>query len=123
MRPARSEEQREAEDEQEVADDAPRQRTANDVGQPLVDGEQGDDQLRRVAEGRVQEPSDPGTGVVRGVLGRFADHPGERDERECCEQEQGHVAQVEDVIREEGEWREGERAPEDVAPHAASVQA
>ena len=56
--PARDE--RGAEDEEEVADHASRQGSAHDVGQPVVDRDQSDDQLGRVAEGRVQEAADPG---------------------------------------------------------------
>ena len=35
-----------------------------------------------------RKPPMPGAGVLGGVLGRLADQPGERDERERGEQEQ-----------------------------------
>ena len=118
---AGADEEREAEDEQDVADDAPRQRAAHDLGQPLVDREQRDDQLRRVAEGRVQESADARAGVMRGVLGRLADQPGERDERERGEDEQLDVAEIEQEIRGDRDGREGEGAPEDLPRHAARL--
>ena len=52
------------------------------LGQPVRDGEQRDDQLGRVAEARVQEAADARACVLGCVLGRFADQPGERDQRE-----------------------------------------
>ena len=72
--------EREAEDEQEVADHAPRQRAPDDLGQALGDGEERDDQLGRVAEAGVEEAADPGAGVMGGVLGRLADQPRQRDQ-------------------------------------------
>src|SRR5262245_41113151 len=54
---------REAEDEQDVRDDASRERAADDVRQSVADREDGDDQLGRVAEARVQEPADARPGV------------------------------------------------------------
>ena len=56
----RADEQREPEDEEEVAEDAPRQRAAHDLEEPVVDREEGDDQLGRVPEGRVEEAADAG---------------------------------------------------------------
>ena len=51
-------------------------------GKSVGDGEQRDDQLGRVAEARVQEAADPRAGVLGCVLGRLADQPRERDQRE-----------------------------------------
>ena len=53
-------EEREPEHEQQVADDRAGQRAADDLGQPLVDRDQGDDQLGRVAERGIEEAADPG---------------------------------------------------------------
>ena len=64
------------------------------VGQPVGDREQGDDQLGRVAEARVQEAADAGAGVLGGVLGRLADQPGERDQRERREDEERRVVRA-----------------------------
>ena len=76
-----AEDEREAQHEQEVSDHAARQRAADDLRQALVDGDQRDDQLGRVPEGRVEEAADARAGVVRRVLGRLADQPRQRDER------------------------------------------
>ena len=53
-----AEDQRDSEHEQDVRDDAAGERAAHHVRERRVDGEQGDDQLRRVAEARVQEAPD-----------------------------------------------------------------
>src|SRR5512132_3275892 len=117
----RADEEREAENEQDVADDASGQRAADDLGQPLVDRQQRDDQLGRVAEGRVQEPADARAGVVGRVLRRLADQPGERDERKCRQDEQLDVAEIEQVIRGDRDGREAEGAPEDLPRHEARL--
>ena len=78
---------------------------------PSVDREHRDDQLRRVAERRVQEAADARAGVVRGVLGRLADQPRERDERERGEDEQRDVAPVERVVGDERESARGRTRP------------
>ena len=97
--PPAAEGEREAEDEEEVADDATGQRAAHDLRQPVVDGEERDDQLGRVAEGRVEEAADSRARVVGRVLGRLADQPGERDERERREHEELDVAEVREGSR------------------------
>ena len=74
-------EEREAEHEQQVPDHGSGQRAAHDLVQPLVDGDQRDDQLGRVAERGVEEAADPRAGVLGRVLGRLADQPRERDQR------------------------------------------
>ena len=67
-------------------------------GRPSCDREERDDQLRRVAEARVQEAADAGARVLGGVLGRLADQPGERQQRERREQEERGRAGVEDEV-------------------------
>ena len=84
---ATSGEERCAEHEQEVPDDASRERAANDLGQPFVHGDQRDDELGRVSERRVQEAADPRARVLGRVLRRLADEPRERDERDGREHE------------------------------------
>ena len=79
-RAAAAEEEREPEHEQEVPDHAARERAAHDLGEAVVDREEGDDQLGRVAEGGVEEAADAGARVVGRVLGRLADQPRERDQ-------------------------------------------
>src|SRR5512132_501446 len=93
-RAAAAEDEGEAEHEQEVADDAAGQRPAHDLGEAVGDREEGDDQLGRVPEGCVQEASDSRPRVVRGVLGRLADHPGERDQRRSRDDEEEDVARA-----------------------------
>ena len=59
----RPDDQREPEDQQQVADHAARQRSANDLDQAVVDREERDDQLGRVAEGGIEEAADPRPGL------------------------------------------------------------
>ena len=113
----RPDEQREPEDEEEVADDAPRQRAAHDLEEPVVDREEGDDQLGRVPEGRVEEAADARARVLGGVLGRLADQPGERDERDRCEDEERDFVGIDREPDDDRERREAERCPEEPTRH------
>ena len=110
-----------AEDEQEVADDATRERPADDLGQPLVHGDQRDDQLGRVPERRVEEAADAGPGVLRCVLGRLADQPRERDEGDRGEHELGRLREVGNVVEDDDEGREPERREEGSPDHGAET--
>ena len=116
-RPPPAEREREAENEQQVADDASRQRAAHDLRQPLVDRDQRDDQLGRVAEGRVQEPADTRPRVVGSVLGRLADQPCERDERDRRQRELGRVVEHVRVVESDGERSEKKRRPQELSDH------
>src|SRR4051812_48138820 len=58
---------------------------------------------------------------MRGVLRRLSDQPSEWHERERGENEQTRVAEVKNVVSDERERHEGERAPEDLSCHVASV--
>ena len=111
--PAAAGHERRAEHEQEVRDDASRQRAADDLGEPLVDGDERDDQLGRVAERRVEEAADPRARVLRGVLGRLPDQPRERDERERREEELERLRRVDEVVERDRDRRERERCEED----------
>ena len=93
--------EREAEHEQQVADDGTGQRAAHDLRQPLVDGDQRDDQLGRVPERRVEEAADPGAGVLGRVLGCLSDQPGERDQSRRGEDEQRRVAELRHVVEDD----------------------
>ena len=122
-RRARSEEQRAAVDpcavgagelrdsvhEQEIRDHAPRERAENDHRQVGADGEERDDQLRRVPEARVEETADPRARVLRRVLGRFADQPREGDERERSEHEERDVAGAGEPVDRDRDGREEQR--------------
>jgi hypothetical protein len=116
--PFAAEEEREAEHEQEVADDATRQRTSHDLFETLVDGEERDDQLRRVTKGRVQEAADSWAGVVSGVLRRVSDQPGERDEREGRHDEEGRLSDA-NAVEDDDERPEREQRVEDFARQGA----
>ena len=100
--------ERDAQHQQQVRDDAPGQRPAHDIRQPVGDGEQGDDQLGRVAEARVQETADARPGVFPRVFGRLADQPRQRHQRRSREDEQRDVADVEDVTQQEGDGSQDE---------------
>src|SRR4029077_1962739 len=76
-----AEEQREAEDEQEVAGDRAYERRPDDRGQTIGGGDGRNDQLRRVTERRVQEAADPGTGVAGQIVRSPAAPPRERGPR------------------------------------------
>ena len=87
-------------------------------GRPSAIASSDDDQLGRIAEAGVQEAADSRAGVLGGMLGRLADQPGERDERDRREDERAGRAEVEAVVGDEGDRRQGERCPEDPPRHA-----
>ena len=55
---------RRAQHQQDVADDRADDRGLHDLLEALEQGEEGDDQLGRVAEGHVQQPADAGPGLA-----------------------------------------------------------
>ena len=110
---------RDSEHEQEIRDHAAGERPANDLRQAVPDREERDDQLGRVAEARIQEAADAGTGVLGRMLGRLADQPRERDERGGGEHEEDRVARVRYVANDDRGGREGQRRPEDPSCHVA----
>ena len=118
-----AEREREPEHEQQVREDAAGERAADDVRQAVRNSETRDDQLRRVAEARVQEAADARAGVLGDVLGGLADQPRERDQRGSREDEQRHVAGVEGEVDEEGDRDERERCPEQLSRHARTLAA
>ena len=58
-----------------------------------------------VPEGRVQEPADPRARVLRRVLGRLADEPGKRDERDRGEHELRRLREIGGVVEDDDERR------------------
>src|SRR5262245_6212712 len=120
---ATAEQKREAEDEQDVPDDASREGAADDLGQAPVDREQRDDKPRGFPERRVEEAADAGAGVVSRVLRRLADQPRERDERERGKDEELDVAEVEEEACGDRDRREAQQGPEDLSRHMARLQA
>ena len=95
------------------------ERPSHDLGQAGVDREERDDQLRRVAEARVQEAADSRARVLGCVLRCLADQPRERDERRAREQEEQHLVRMRHVVDEDRHWREREQRPEDPASQGA----
>ena len=110
--------EREPEHEQQVADDRAGQRAADDLGQPFVDRDQGDDQLGRVAERGVEEAADARARVLRRVLGGLADQPRERDQRSGREDEERRVAEVGEVVEGDDDGPEGQAREEDSSDHS-----
>src|SRR5262245_18210815 len=80
--PEAADEEREAEHEQQVPDDAAGDRRLDERHVTVAEGNERDDQLRGVAERRVQEPAKRGTRSQRELLRAETDEAGERDERE-----------------------------------------
>ncbi len=106
-----------AEDEEEVRDDAARERATHDLGQPIVHREQRDDELGRVAEGRVEEAADTGARVLCSVLGGLADDPRERDERDRGEHELGGPREVGEIMQGDHDRRDRQACEEDPPHH------
>jgi hypothetical protein len=110
-----ADELRDAEHEQEVGDDRARERSEHDAVQAAGNGDERDDQLGCVPEARIQVPADPRPRVLGRVLGRLADQPRERDERDCGENEERCLARMGERVDEDRRGREGKRRPEDPA--------
>ena len=85
-----------------------------------MDGDQGDDELGRVAEGCVEEPADARPRVLRRMLGRLADDPRERHERGRREHELDRLRKVGEVVQRDHDGRERERSEEDPPHHRAA---
>ena len=109
--------QREAEHEQQVADHRAGERAAHDLGQALVNGDERDDQLRRVPEGRVQEAADARPRVLGCVLGRLSDQPRERNQRQRGEHEFERRIEVRDVVQQDDDRSERKQCVEDATDH------
>jgi hypothetical protein len=106
---ALAEEQREAENEQEVAGDRAYERRPDDHSQPIGGGDDGNDQFRRVTERRVQEAADPGTGVAGQVVRRLADQPGKGDQRHAGKHEQRQLADGVEPLQNHDKQRQQQR--------------
>ena len=112
-----AEDDRHAEHEEDVGDHASGNRAADDVRKAVGDGEERDDQLRRVPEAGVEQAAESRARVLAGVLSRLADQPGERHERHGGEGEERRPAEVEREVGDERGRGEGERRPEDLPAH------
>ena len=113
----RARQEREPEDQQKVSDDGAGERSAHDLGEAVVDGDQGDDQLGRVPERRVQEAADARARVLRGVLGGLSDQPGKGDERRRREHELGRRAEVGRVVEDDRQRPEQQADEEGATNH------
>ena len=78
---------------------------------------QRDDQLGRVAEGRVQEAADAWPRVLGRMLGRLADQPGERDQRGRREHELERLRRSRSVVHEDHDRRERDGGEQEAADH------
>src|SRR5207253_5648156 len=101
--------------EQQVRDNAPRERSAHDDRQIRADREEGHDELRRVPEARVEEAADARPRVLRRVFRRLADQPGERDEGDRGEYEERDVTGADELVHRDRGGCEEERPPQELA--------
>ena len=112
-----AEDQRRTEHEQDVRDDAAGHRATHDIRQVVRNRDQGDDDLGRVSEARVQQTADAWARVFSRVFGRLPDQPGQGDQRERGQHEQGRLVRVDEDIDEYRDRRERERSPEESSRH------
>jgi hypothetical protein len=73
--------------QQEIAKDRARDRRLDQVNETRTQRQGGDDQLGKVAEGRVEQPADCGTGVSRELLRRVTENAREWNDRESAQRE------------------------------------
>ena len=74
--------EREPEDEQAVSEHRSDERRLDDPREAAVQGEEGHEQLRQVAERRLNAAGTPGAEAAAELLGRRADEPREQRERD-----------------------------------------
>ena len=72
--------QRQAENQQEVAENAADDGGLDQLDEAGLERDDRDDQFRRVAEGRVEQAADGGAGTLREMFGGFAEVLGERQD-------------------------------------------
>ena len=80
-------------------------------------GDERDDQLGGVPEGRVEEAADPGACVLGSVLRRLADQPGEGDEGGRGEDELDRLVEVCEVVQRDRERPDEKTGEENAADH------
>ena len=113
-----ADEHRGAHDEQDVAEDRADQRRLDDLLQALVEREEGDDQLGRVAERDVQEAADARARARRELLGRAAHQRRGRDHAE----RRGDEDQRRRRVRELEHDRDRDERDEQVRPARPAQQ-
>ena len=115
---AAADQHRGAHHEQDVAEDRADQRGLDDLLEALVQGEEGDDDLGRVAEGDVEEAADARPRAHRELLGRLAhqrrgrDHAGRR-----AREDHGRLG-----VRELERDRDRDERDEEVRPPLAAQE-
>ena len=87
----------ETEDQESVPDDRSRQRRLHDLREPPAEGEDRDDQLGRVPEGRVQKSTDPGTGKFAQLFRGEPEEPGQWHDRDPGDREHDDSGSEDDV--------------------------
>ena len=80
-------------------------------------GDERDDQLGGVSEGRVEEAADPRPRVLGRVFRGLSDQPGERDEGDCGERELDRLVEVCEVVQRDRERPDEKTGEEDAADH------
>jgi len=113
-----------AEDEENVADDRASQRGFDEVGQPFPQGQDSDDQLGGIAEGRIQQSADAATEVLSQFLGGTPDERRERQDGEHrCSKDQCVSFGRQQVEHEchRDEWQESEQPTRSAFGHDAAV--
>ena len=84
---------------------------------PWFTAMQRDDQLGRVAERGVEEAADARARVLGSVLGRLADQPCQRHQRDRREDELGRLVEVGEIVEEDRERPERKAGEEDASDH------
>ena len=104
---------REAQNEKQIADDRAGDRGLHHFDQPGLEREDADDELGRVAEGRIEKPADDGRRSRRQFLGGLADEP--------CQRHDGQRRKEKDRDRRDAgkggadrDWHEGEEREEQI---------
>ena len=92
-------------------------RESDVLAKVVGDRDHGDDHFWRVAERCVEEAADPRARVLAGVLGRLADEPRERYERDRRQNEKGDLARMRGQVDDERDRRKRERCPEESSRH------
>ena len=106
LAPDPADEHREAEHEQQVAQDRADDRGLHDLLKSLGEEEEGDDQLGGVAEGDVEEAADARPGLRCQLLGREAHQRRRRDDPRGRAEEDDRRVRVEDELEQDREQDE-----------------
>ena len=112
-------EERDAEHEHTVGDHRPDERGLHDLDQAVMEGEEGDEELRQVAEPGLDDTGGRGADAAAELFGRAADEAREQGDRSGGDQERRDRRHLEKVRERRGHDEEGgERdLPDVVAVH------